>query len=189
MLAQARIGRFSPPSLGQYWVDRTGLGDAQFDLTFCVDVVHHLNNRIGVSRKPIACLSQAVRCARQPIPKTSSGPVSLSRFTGPKRLEAELARYPHVKTLRAELREAGFVRLSALEVGISRLPDRFWPLPGKSRFLSAFSSLKNLPTGPGAAWKPTLFKGSVFTSKYMLLWLTRIAIRDLEKHTNRGKAR
>jgi SAM-dependent methyltransferase len=47
-LAQARIG--VPCRL--HWIhteaDRTGLGDAQFDLTFCVDVVHHLNNGIGV---------------------------------------------------------------------------------------------------------------------------------------------
>jgi ubiquinone/menaquinone biosynthesis C-methylase UbiE len=48
MLAQARLGI----SRRLHWVcakaAHTGLGDAQFDLTFCVDVVHHLNNRIGV---------------------------------------------------------------------------------------------------------------------------------------------
>ena len=87
MLDQARIGI----SRRLHWVcveaAHTGLGAAQFDLTFCVDVVHHLNIRIEVSKKSIAYFSQAVRCAWQSIPKTSSGPVSLSRFIGLKRLK------------------------------------------------------------------------------------------------------
>jgi len=85
MLAQARVGG----SRRLHWVnteaDRTGLGDAQFDLTFCWMSSTTSITASEFSRKPIACLSQAVRCAWQPIPKTSSGPVSLSRFTGPKR--------------------------------------------------------------------------------------------------------
>jgi Methyltransferase domain len=47
MLARARTGVSCP----LHWVyteaDRIGLGDARFDLTFCVDVVHHVNNRVA----------------------------------------------------------------------------------------------------------------------------------------------
>jgi len=39
MFAQARIGVFRSLRWINTEVDRTGLGDAQFDLTFCVDVV------------------------------------------------------------------------------------------------------------------------------------------------------
>jgi SAM-dependent methyltransferase len=74
MLAQARIG----VSCRLHWVyaeaDRTGLGYAQFDLSFCVDVVHHLNNRIGVFEEAIACFSQAVRSAWQPFRKHNPVP-------------------------------------------------------------------------------------------------------------------
>jgi len=48
MLAQARMGVLRR----LHWVyaeaGRTSLADVQFHLTFCVDVVHHLDNRAGV---------------------------------------------------------------------------------------------------------------------------------------------
>jgi 2-polyprenyl-6-hydroxyphenyl methylase/3-demethylubiquinone-9 3-methyltransferase len=70
MLAQARIG----VSCRLHWVyaeaDRTGLGYAQFDLSFCVDVVHHLNNRIGVFEEAHRVLQPGGAQCLATIPKT-----------------------------------------------------------------------------------------------------------------------
>src|SRR6185312_5200243 len=116
MLARARTS----VSCLLHWIcteaDRTGLGDAQFDLTFCVDVVHHLNNRIGVFDEARRVLKPGGALCLA----TDSGNIIRSREPlstyWPETVEGELARYPRVKTLRTELREAGFVRLSAIEV-------------------------------------------------------------------------
>ena len=88
----------------------------------------------------------------------------------PETVEAELARYPRVETLRAEPREAGFVRLSAIEVASRGFLTNSGPYRAK-----VFSCLRSLPEEiyqQGLArLEADLVQAPVpFTSKYMLLW-------------------
>jgi ubiquinone/menaquinone biosynthesis C-methylase UbiE len=70
MLAQAQ----SAVSRRLHWIhasaERTGLRDAQYDLTFCVDVVHHLSDRDAVFQERIAFFVRKAHYAWRPIPKT-----------------------------------------------------------------------------------------------------------------------
>jgi ubiquinone/menaquinone biosynthesis C-methylase UbiE len=173
MLAQARIGI----TRRLHWVcaeaAHTGLGDAQFDLTFCVDVVHHLNNRIGVFEE----VHRVLQAGGALCLATDSENIIRSReplsIYWPETVEAELARYPRVETLRAELREAGFVRLSALEVTSRGFLTNSGPYRAK-----VFSCLRSLPEEiyqQGLArLEADLVQAPVsFTSKYMLLWANK----------------
>ena len=102
----------------------------------------------------------------------------------PETVEAELARYPRVKTLRAELREAGFVQLSALEVASrGSLTDSG---PYRAKVFSYLRSLSEEIYQQGLArLEADLVQGPVsFTSKYMLLWANKDSGKDLAKHTN-----
>jgi ubiquinone/menaquinone biosynthesis C-methylase UbiE len=173
MLAQARLGI----SRRLHWVcaeaAHTGLGDAQFDLTFCVDVVHHLNNRIGVFEEVhrvlqpggalcLATDSENIIRSREPL-----------SIYWPETVEAELARYPRVETLRAELCEAGFVRLSAHEVASrGSLTDSG---AYRAKVFSCLRTLSEETYQQGLArFEADLVQGPVsFTSKYMLLWANK----------------
>jgi SAM-dependent methyltransferase len=170
MLAQARIG----VCRRLHWVyaeaDYTSLADAQFHLTFCVDVVHHLTNRTGVFEEAhrvlqpggamcLATDSESIIRSREPL-----------SIYWPQTVEAELARYPRVETLRAELREAGFVRLSQLEVESGGLLPDSGPFRAK-----VFSCLRALPEEVYqqgfARMEADLVKGPIsFMSRYLLLW-------------------
>ena len=173
MLAQARIGI----SRRLHWVcaeaAHTGLGAAQFDLTFCVDVVHHLNNRIEVFEESHRVLQPGgALCLATDSENTIRSREPLSIYW-PETVEAELARYPRVETLRAELREAGFVRLSALEVASRGFQTNSGPYRAK-----VFSCLRSLPEEiyqQGLArLEADLVQAPVsFTSKYMLLWANK----------------
>src|SRR5260370_12338157 len=116
MLAQARTG--GPGRL--CWIcapaEHTVLAAAQFDLTFCVDVVHHLGNRAQVFEEAhrvlrhggalcVATDSEQMIRRRQPL-----------SVYWPETIEIELARYPSIARLRAEMCEARFVRLGQREV-------------------------------------------------------------------------
>ena len=173
MLAQAQIS----VSRRLHWVnaeaDRTGLGGAQFDLTVCVDVVHHLINRIGVFEEAhrvlqpsgalcLATDSQDVIRSREPL-----------SIYWPETVEAELTRYPPVDTLRAELREAGFVRLGAMEVASrGSLTDSG---PYRAKVFSCLRSLSEEIYQQGLArLEADLVRGPVsYTSKHILLWANK----------------
>jgi ubiquinone/menaquinone biosynthesis C-methylase UbiE len=177
MLAQARIG----VSCHLHWIyaeaDRTGLGDAQFDLSFCVDVIHHLNNRAGVFKeshrviKPggglcLATDSEDIIQFREPL-----------SIYWPETVQAELARYPRVETLRAELREAGFVRLNALEVASRGSLTDSRPYRAKVFHVCALC-LKKSTNRAWRALKPTLFKSQCHLQvSICFCGLTRIAVR------------
>ena len=126
-------------------------------------------------------LKPTVRCAWQPILKISSAdPLDL--------LARRLAALSPVETLRAELREAGFVRLSALEVASRGSLTDSGPYRAKSFPVCALC-LKKSTNRAWPAWKPTLFKGQChLPSKYMLLWANKDSGKDLV-NTNRRKVR
>ena len=92
-----------------------------------------------------------------------------------------MARYPRVETLRAELREAAFVRLSALEVASrGSLTDSGHY---RAKVFSCLSSLSEEIYQQGLArLEADLVQGPVsFTSEYMLLWANKDIGKDLVK--------
>jgi SAM-dependent methyltransferase len=174
MLAQARTG-------GQgrlCWIcapaQHTELADAQFDLTFCVDVVHHLGNRAQVFEEARRLLRRGgVLCVATDSEHMIRRRQPLSVYW-PETIEAELARYPSIATLRAELCETGFVRLGQREVATrGRLTD---PGPYRARVFSCLHALPEEVYQQGLArLEADLAKGPVpFTSRYLLLWAHKI---------------
>jgi SAM-dependent methyltransferase len=169
MLAQARTG--DPDRL--CWIcataEHAALAAAQFDLTFCVDVVHHLGNRAQVFEEAhrvlrhggalcVATDSEQIIRRRQPL-----------SVYWPETIEPELARYPSIVGLRAELREAGFVRLGQREVA-----SRGWltdPGPYRAKVFSCLHALPEEVYQWGLArLEADLAKGPVpFASRYLLL--------------------
>jgi ubiquinone/menaquinone biosynthesis C-methylase UbiE len=175
MLAQARMGVLRR----LHWVyaeaGRTSLADAQFHFTFCVDVVHHLDNRAGVFEEAHRVLRPSgALCLATDSENIIRSREPLSVYW-PETVEAELARYPRIATLQAELREIGFVRLSQLEVASRSLLTDSGPYRAK-----VFSCLRSLPQEiyqQGLArLEADLVQGPVsFTSKYLLLWANKRA--------------
>jgi SAM-dependent methyltransferase len=170
MLAQARTG--GPDRLR--WIcapaEHTALADGQFELAFCVDVVHHLGNRVQVFEEARRVLHRGgALCVA-----TDSEPIIRSRQPlsayWPETIEAELARYPSMATLQAELREAGFVRLGQNEVvSYGWLTD---PGPYQAKAFSCLQALSEKAYQRGLArLEADLAKGPVpFSSRYLLLW-------------------
>jgi SAM-dependent methyltransferase len=170
MLAQARIGVSRRLHWGYAEADYTGLADAQFHLTFCVDVVHHLTNRTEVFEEAHRVLQPGGAICLSTDSENiiwSHEPLSIY---WPETVEAELARYPRVETLRAELRAAGFVRLSQLEVESGGLlPDSG---PFRAKVFSCLRALSEEVYQQGLArMEADLVKGPIsFMSRYLLLW-------------------
>jgi ubiquinone/menaquinone biosynthesis C-methylase UbiE len=170
MLAQARTGtpnRFR-------WIcapaEHTGLADAQSDLAFCVDVVHHVANRAHAFKEAWRILrpggalcvgtdSEHIIRSRQP----------LSTYW-PETIEAELARYPSIATLQTELRQGGFIWLAQ-----SGVVSHGWltdPGPYQAKVFSCLQALPEEAYQRGLArLEADLAKGPVpFISRYLLLW-------------------
>jgi len=157
-----------------HWVyasaERTGLDDAQFHLTFCVDVVHHLTNRAKFIQEAhrilrpggalcVATDSEQIIRRRQPL-----------SVYWPETVEAELALYPSIAKLRAELVEASFVRLSQQEIVSSGwLTD---PSPYRAKVFSCLHALSEEVYLQGLSrLEDDLAKGPLaITSNYLLLW-------------------
>jgi SAM-dependent methyltransferase len=155
------------------------VGDAQFNLTNCVDVVHHLSNRIGVFDEALRVLKTGgALCLATDSENIIRSREPLSVYW-PETVEAELARYPYIETLRAELREAGFVLLSALDVA-SRgfLTDSG---PYRAKVFPCLRSLSEESTNRAwHAWKPTLFKGQChLQASIRFCGLRRMAVKGI----------
>ena len=170
MLAQARTGDPSRVCWICAPAEYTSLADGRFDLTFCIDVVHHLANRTQVFEEArrllrhggalcVATDSEHIIRRRRPL-----------SVYWPETIEAELARYPSIARLQAELCEAGFVRLGQREV-----TSRGWltdPGPYRAKVFSCLHALPEEVYQQGlACLEADLAKGPVpFTSRYLLLW-------------------
>ena len=142
-----------------------------------MDVVHHLNNRIGVFKEAY----RGLRPGGSLCLATDSENIIRSReplsIYWPETVETELVRYPRVKTLRAELRQAGFVRLGAMEVASRGFLTDSGPYRAK-----VFSCLRSLSEEiyqrAWPAWKPTLFEGQCrLQASICFCGLKRIAVR------------
>jgi ubiquinone/menaquinone biosynthesis C-methylase UbiE len=183
MLAQARTG--SPDNLR--WIcapaEHTTLAQAQFDLVFCVDVIHHLHNRAQVfdgayrvlrngGALCVATDSEQIIRRRQPL-----------SVYWPDTIKVELARYPEIATLLTELSEAKFVRLGQQEVeSCGWITD---PGPYRAKVFSCLRALPEEVYQQGRArLEADLEKGPVpFSSRYLLLW----AHKPLKRESNWGQ--
>lgn len=153
--------------------ENPGLTDAQFDFVFNVDAVHHFQDRARVF-SGIARLLQTTGnvCTATDSEEIIQNRAPLSIYW-PETIELELARYPRISTLEAELRDAGLVNLSREEVSATGwLTD---PTPYRAK---AFSALRLLPEptfeGGLRHLEADLAKGPVRSvSRYLLLWAKR----------------
>ena len=144
---------------------------------FCACVLRLQNPKIRVTSLCLATDSENIIRSREPL-----------SIYWPETVEAELVRYPRVKTLRAELRQAGFVRLGAMEVASrGALTDSG---PYRAKVFSCLRSLSEEIYQQGLArLEADLVRGPVsFTSKYMLLWAKKDSGEGSGKNTpNEGK--
>jgi ubiquinone/menaquinone biosynthesis C-methylase UbiE len=173
MLAQARTGSPGGPSWVCASAEHTTLADAQFDLVFCVDVIHHVQNRPQVFQEAhrvlrpggalcLATDSEQLIRKRQP----------LSTYW-PETIKIELARYPDIIILWTELLAAKFVRLGQRDIAsCGWLTDSG---PYRTKVYSALQALPEKVYQEGLArLEADLAMGPVrFASRYLLLWAHR----------------
>jgi len=139
MLAAARL-RTQAIDFCQGRAEALPFSSHGFDLIFSVDVIHHLMDRAAFFREAFRLLRPGGRLCTV----TDSAedirrrrPLS-SHF--PETVPVELARYPSVETLRAEMAEAGF---AAIWTGTTEQP---YPLTDSQGYRErAYSSLHLIP--------------------------------------------
>jgi SAM-dependent methyltransferase len=169
MLARARA-RSEQVQLLQGRAEALGLPDGQFDLVFSVDVIHHVGDRgrlFGEAWRVLrpggrSCTvtdSEWVIRHRQPL-----------AVYFPETVEVDLARYPSIEALRADMEEAG---LANVEEGMVELPYELGDIgPFRDK---AFSCLQLIPEdafrrGMERLEKDLLAGPIVGVSRYTLVW-------------------
>jgi SAM-dependent methyltransferase len=153
--------------------ENTGLADSQFDFVFSVDAIHHFRDRARTFRETNRLLSQGgVACIATDSEEIIRSRTPLSVYW-PETIELELARYPRIKILKTELRDAGFTDLRHEEVQDAGLLTDAMPYQAK-----AFSCLHLLSEDTYQRGlrhlEADLAKGPVRSvSRYLLLWAKR----------------
>lgn len=136
MLAQARK-TCSKAQLSSGTAEQIALPADRFDLAFAVDVIHHVSDRPQAFRE----CRRVLRAGGKLCLVTDSAEIIRSRDPlsnyFPETVEVELARYPGIDTLGAELRDAGFSDISETEVEIRQELAGIEPYRAK-----VFSSLR-----------------------------------------------
>ena len=136
MLAEARK-RCTKAQFSCVPVERMALPADQFDLAFAVDVIHHISDRPQAFRECRRVLrAKGKLCLVTDSPEIIRSREPLSTYF-PETVEVELARYPSIDTLGAELRDAGFSDISETEVEIRQELAGIEPYRAK-----VFSSLR-----------------------------------------------
>jgi len=118
MLAQART-RSEAVDFRQGFAEQLAFGARSFDLVFSVDVIHHVDDRQAYLNEAYRVLTPGGRLCtatdsewiirhRQPL---------ASYF--PETVEPELARYPRIAELRAQMAQAGFKEITERTVACS----------------------------------------------------------------------
>lgn len=116
------------------------LADRQFDLVFSVDVIHHIENRIEAAREATRVLKpggtmMVVTESEDDLRHRTPHVTYFSDIVA-----AELARYPPIETIEAELRGAGLEIGAEIAVSMPIEIDDIGPFRDK-----AFSSLHLIP--------------------------------------------
>ena len=168
------LKRAQSQSVTVTWVcapaENLGLSNAQFDFVFCVDAIHHFRDRLSAFREIHRLLSGGgivgIATDSEEIIRTRM-PLSIY---WPETIDVDLARYPRLETLKAELKEAGFVGVQQSEICET----------GELSDISAYEA-KGFPCLRGLAednnqrgltrLKADINKGSVlYSSRYVILW-------------------
>jgi ubiquinone/menaquinone biosynthesis C-methylase UbiE len=177
MLGQA-TGRSSSVQFSSGRAENLAFPGESFDLTFSVDVVHHLTDRKQA-------FSEAMRVLR---PKgrlcivTDSAEILRTRqpqsIYFPQTIEVELARYPAIDLLRTELIGAGFAELTEKIVEFSTvLPDLE---PYRAKVFSSLRLISDEAFASGMARLENNFhQGPIpWVSRYLMLWATKPSPSD-----------
>lgn len=171
MLAQARFNdrECTVPFL-QRTAERLPFANAALDFVFSVDVIHHVGDRPAYFREAFRVLRPSGRtCTVTDSAADIRGRVPLSSHV-PERIPVELARYPAIGTLTAELAAAGFRDIATAGVA------RAYALTESTAYRNlAFSSLHLISreaVSSGLARLPAaLARGPVAAnSRYTLVW-------------------
>jgi ubiquinone/menaquinone biosynthesis C-methylase UbiE len=149
-----------------------------FDLTFLVDVVHHITDR----RKAFSEAARVLRPSGRLCIVTDSEDIIRNRqplsICFPETIGFELSRYPAIDLLRTELVAAGFAEFVETVVGFST------PLPDIEPYRAkVFSSLRLIPEEAFASGMARLEKdfhqGPIpWVSRYLMLWGTKLPPSD-----------
>ena len=150
--------------------EQMDLPAAHLDLAFAVDVIHHISDRpqaLQECRRVLRPNGKLCLVTDSPEIIRSREPLSIYF---PETVEVELTRYPAIDTLRAELRDAGFSRISGTEVEIRQRLANIDPYRAK-----VFSSLRLISQ---AAFERGLHRleqdlasRTIFSvSRYVMLW-------------------
>ena len=174
MLGQA-TGRSSKIQFSSGHAENLAFPGESFDLTFSVDVVHHIADRKQA-------LSEAMRVLR---PKgrlcivTDSAEILRTRqpqsIYFPQTVEVELSRYPAIDLLRTELIAAGFADIAETVVEFSTvLPDLE---PYRAKVFSSLRLISEEAFASGMARLERDFQQSPipWVSRYLMLWGTKPA--------------
>jgi len=132
-----------------------------FDLAFAVDVIHHISDRPQAFKECRRVLRGRGRlCLVTDTPEIIRSREPLSTYF-PETVEAEMARYPSLLTLGAELRAAGFTGIAEVEVEFRQELTDIEPYRAK-----VFSSLRLIFGRPRSSagcnlWSATLVSGPI----------------------------
>jgi ubiquinone/menaquinone biosynthesis C-methylase UbiE len=169
MLAQA-MGRSPTVQVISGRAEKVPFADEFFDLTFSVDVVHHIVDRPQAFNEAWRALRPNGRICIV----TDSGDILRTRqpqsIYFPESVDVELSRYPSIELLRKELAEAHFGEFSEVVVEFSSVLPDLEPYRAK-----VFSSLRLISDDAFALGMARLEKdfrkGLIpWVSRYLMLW-------------------
>lgn len=151
------------------------LAPARFDLVFSVDVIHHIRDRARAFREAFRVLrGGGTICTVTDSDRIIRSREPLATYF-PETVEIELARYPRMDVLRAELRAAGF------EAFREEVVEHAYELtdsgPYREKTHSSLLCIDEAAFRRGLARLETdLAKGPIrCTSRYAMLWATKPA--------------
>lgn len=153
--------------------EKMRLSDVQFDFVYSVDAVHHFRDRPSVLSETERLLTAGgIVCIATDSEATIRNRKPLSVYW-PETVELELARYPSIDVLEAELSNCGFVELRHQEVAAPS-----WLIDASAYRAKAFSCLRLLPEQTFERGlrhlEADLAKAPVRAiSRYDLLWATK----------------
>lgn len=171
MLAQARLtdrARAIPFVQGR--TERLPFADATFDLLCSVDVIHHVGDRSASFREASRVLRAGGRiCTVTDSPADIRGRIPLSSHF-PETVPVELARYPAIDTLTAELADAGFRDITTASV--SRAYALTEATAYRNRAFSSLHLISHEAVSSGLArLEAELARGPITAiSRYTLVW-------------------
>lgn len=171
MLVQARLndrGRVVPFVQGAG--ERLPFAGGTFDFVFSVDVIHHVGDRPAYFREAMRVLRPGGRiCTVTDSAEDIAARVPLSSHF-PETVPVELARYPAIATLTAELIAAGF--RDAVTGGVSRTYQLIDATPYRSLAFSSLHLVSREAVSAGLArLEAELATGPITAvSRYTLVW-------------------